>query len=101
MKNSLEVSYLEVNLRIAELEALQDTCRAVRESLGEMEGAGLARDSVNELVNASNEVIAILDEYLINETIQTLKKIRDGYEESEDNSILQMQLLLGVSGTGE
>ncbi len=63
--------------------------------------AELARDSVNELVNASNEVIAILDEYLINETIQTLKKIRDGYEESEDNSILQMQLLLGLSGTGE
>lgn len=56
---------------------------------------------MNELVNASNEVIAILDEYLINETIQTLKKIRDGYEESEDNSILQMQLLLGLSGTGE
>lgn len=63
--------------------------------------AGLARDSVNELVNASNEVIATLDEYLINETIQTSKKIRDGYEESEDNSILQMQLLLGLSGTGE
>ena len=56
---------------------------------------------MNELVNASNEVIATLDEYLINETIQTSKKIRDGYEESEDNSILQMQLLLGLSGTGE
>lgn len=101
MKNSLEVDYTELNLRITELKELQDCCGIVRESLGELEGAGQARDSVNELVNAGNEVIGILDEYFINETIETLKKIKEGYEESEENSILKMQLLLGEKGRGE
>lgn len=96
MKNSLEIDYLELDLRILELEGLQEECRAVRGSLVEMEGEGKARDSLNELVKTSEEIIEILDEYLIHETILTLKKIKEGYEESEQNSILQMKLLLGI-----
>lgn len=96
MKNSLEINYLELDLRILELEGLQEECRAVMGTLGEMEGEGMARDSINELVKTSEEIIEILDEYLLHETILTLKKIKEGYEESEQSSILQMKLLLGI-----
>lgn len=94
MRNSLEVDYYEIAMRISELKGLQEECRAVRGSLGEMEGEGLAWDAVNEVVKSSNEIIQILDEYLINETILTLEKIQEGFEQSEKASVIQIEQLL-------
>lgn len=94
MRNSLELDYYEITMRISELKGLREECRAVQGSLGEMEGKGLARDAVNEVVKNSNEIIQILDEYLINETILTLEKIKEGFEQSEKASVIQMKQLL-------
>ena len=96
MKNSMEIDYLEIELRILELKGLQEECRAIRGSLSEMEGKGLARNKVNEVVKSSEEVIRILDEYLIHETILTLEKVKEGFEQSETDSMIQMALLLGA-----
>lgn len=94
MRNSLEIDYHALTMRISEMKGLREECRAVRGSLGEMEGAGLARDAINEVVKSSNEVIRILDEYLINETLLTLEKIQEGFEQSEMESIDRMKELL-------
>ena len=92
MKNSLEIDYLDLNLKILELEGLQEECRAALGNIYQMEGEGPAREAVTELRKISEELIKILDQYLINESIQTLKKIKDGFEQSEKNSILQIAL---------
>ena len=93
MRNSLEINYHALAMRISELKGLQEECRALRGSLGEMEGVGLARDAVNEVVKSSNEAIRILDEYLINETILTLEKVQEGFEQSEAENTARMKEL--------
>lgn len=92
MKNSLEIDYLDLNLKILELEGLQEEFRAALGNIYQMEGEGPAREAVTELKKTSEEIIKILDQYLINESIQTLKKIKEGFQQSEENSILQMAL---------
>lgn len=43
-------------------------------------------------IDYSDLNLKILDQYLINESIQTLKKIKEGFEQTEENSILQIAL---------